>query len=388
MKMLRHFFRAWRDMRRFQSLESPEKTIVFYSEGADYWKFFAPIVEQLVKTQTQPIIWLTSDSRDPLLVDAYPGIDAFFIGDRTVRTIVLNKLRANLLIMTMPDLGNFYIKRSVADVHYMYLFHSMVSMHMIYGKGAFDHYDSILCVGDHHIEEIREWEGLNKLPPKQLFKSGYGVLDQLLEEKKQRPLPSTEQVNHVLVAPSWGPRGLLETRGVETVEVLLEAGFQVTVRPHPMTRKLAPQKISELINRFGGHPSFSFDTDQGSNDSLHAANIMVSDWSGVALEFAFGLEKPVIFVDVPLKLNNAEYSRLKAIPIEISLRDKIGTILPAEDIEKLPAVVAKLTGPPEGLAKELRGLRERYVYNVGKSAVTAANIINELVEARGSRQRQ
>jgi YidC/Oxa1 family membrane protein insertase len=180
----------------------------------------------------------------------------------------------------------------------------------------------------------------------------------------------------------------LETRGVETVEVLLEAGFQVTVRPHPMTRKLAPQKISELINRFGGHPSFSFDTDQGSNDSLHAANIMVSDWSGVALEFAFGLEKPVIFVDVPLKLNNAEYSRLKAIPIEISLRDKIGTILPTEDIEKLPAVVAKLTGPPEGLAKELRGLRERYVYNVGKSAVTAANIINELAEARGSRQRQ
>ena len=69
-------------------------------------------------------------------------------------------------------------------------------------------------------------------------------------------------------------------------------------------------------------------------------------------------------------------------------RDKIGTILPAEDIEKLPAVVAKLTGPPEGLAKEIRGLRERYVYNVGKSAVTAAKIINELVEARGSRQRR
>ena len=69
---------------------------------------------------------------------------------------------------------------------------------------------------------------------------------------------------------------------------------------------------------------FHFEGDTGTNESLHAANIMVSDWSGVALEFAFGLEKPVVFIDQPLKLNNAEYSRLKSVPLEILLREKIG----------------------------------------------------------------
>ena len=50
---------------------------------------------------------------------------------------------------------------------------------------------------------------------------------------------------------------------------------------------------------------------------------MVSDWSGVALEFAFGLEKQVVFIDQPLKLNNPEYSRLKSDPLETLLREKI-----------------------------------------------------------------
>jgi hypothetical protein len=47
------------------------------------------------------------------------------------------------------------------------------------------------------------------------------------------------------------------------------------------------------------------------------------DWSGVAMEFAFGLEKPVLFIDVPRKVNNPEYKTLRAVPLEVSYRDQI-----------------------------------------------------------------
>ena len=116
----------------------------------------------------------------------------------------------------------------------------------------------------------------------------------------------------------------------------------------------------KLIIRFGNHPSFNFEGDTRTNESLHAANIMVSDWSGVALEFAFGLEKPVVFIDKPLKLNNAEYSRLKSVPLEILLREKIGRILPAEDIKKLPSVVAELAASPEDFEMRVKELRESF----------------------------
>jgi YidC/Oxa1 family membrane protein insertase len=385
MKRFQLFCRAWRDMRRFQKLKSRNELIVFYSEGADYWKFFESIIEELTNTLEQPIIWLTSDPNDPLLKDNRSGIRAFFIGEGIFRTVVLNTLNVNLVIMTMPDLGNSYIKRSGSCVHYMYLFHSIVSTHMIYRKGAFDHFDSILCVGKHHVEEIREWEVLNQLPSKQLFNHGYGVLDKLLEEKKQRPLPLKDEAVHVLIAPSWGPNGLLETRGEETIEVLLDAGLQVTVRPHQMTSKRSPNLKKKLIIRFGNHPSFNFEGDTRTNESLHAANILVSDWSGVALEFAFGLEKPVVFIDQPLKLNNAEYSRLKSVPLEILLREKIGRILPAEDIKKLPSVVAELAASPEDFEMRVKELRENFVFNIGNSGARGAEVIKEVFEANWSR---
>ena len=63
-----------------------------------------------------------------------------------------------VFIMTMPDLGTFYLKRSVHPVHYVYLFHNMVSSHMTFKPGAFDHFDTIFCVGPHHIDEIRKTE--------------------------------------------------------------------------------------------------------------------------------------------------------------------------------------------------------------------------------------
>ena len=54
---------------------------------------------------------------------------------------------------------------------------------------------------------------------------------------------------------------------------------------------------------------------------------MISDWSGSAYEFAFGTLKPVIFVDVPKKVNNPEYIKFKNKPIEIELSCKKSLLL-------------------------------------------------------------
>ena len=161
----------------------------------------------------------------------------------------------------------------------------------------------------------------------------------------------------------------------ETVEVLLNAGYHVTVRPHLMTYKLAPKCIQNLVDKFDRYTSFDLDPDTSSSDLLHIADIMVSDWSGVALEFAFGLEKPIAFIDVPIKVNNPEYSRLRAIPIEISLRDKIGKVLPADNLAQLPALIAELRAAAVSEKLEFQKLREQYVFNIGKSADRGAEAI-------------
>ena len=43
---------------------------------------------------------------------------------------------------------------------------------------------------------------------------------------------------------------------------------------------------------------------------------MISDWSGVAIEYAFAFEKPVLFIDTPQKINNPDCYQIDIVPLE------------------------------------------------------------------------
>ena len=69
-------------------------------------------------------------------------------------------------------------------MHYVYVFHSMGSTHMVDHENSYDHYDSLLCAGPHHVAEIRRREQLKGLPPKHLFAHGYPRLERLVEARR------------------------------------------------------------------------------------------------------------------------------------------------------------------------------------------------------------
>jgi hypothetical protein len=62
---------------------------------------------------------------------------------------------------------------------------------------------------------------------------------------------------------------------------------------------------------------------------------MISDWSGISLEYAFTFERTVIFIDVPKKILNPNWSDIKIEPIEISIRDEIGHIVTPNNLEEI-----------------------------------------------------
>src|SRR5690606_24784158 len=140
-----------------------------------------------------------------------------------------------------PDLNTFHLKRSrVADVHYVYVFHAMVSTHSNYREYAFDHYDTIILTGPYQRPEIRATERSYGLPEKALVDYGYPRLEALIEDVsswRASNQPAKERPLSVIVAPSWGPTTILESMGARVIEPLLSAGFRVTVRPHPVTRR-------------------------------------------------------------------------------------------------------------------------------------------------------
>ena len=388
---LESFVHQWKEVFRFKSIKPDDRSIVFYAEDTASWRYFEPIIDELLITHGKRICYVTSSPSDPVLRREDSRIQAFSIGSGLARTVWFLFLQADVMVMTMPDLGTYHIKRSKYPVHYVYVYHSIISSHMAYRPKAFDHFDSILCVGPHHRDEIRAAEQLYGLKPKTLVDAGYGIVDSILASKESMidgPPQATGAGKRVLIAPSWGEHGLIETRGPELVQVILEAGHRVTVRPHRMTMRQRPKLLKELQERFSSNPNFLLDTDLRSQGTIHSSDIMISDWSGAALEYAFGLERPVLFVDVPKKVNNPDYEKIGYVPVEVQVRPGIGEVMSPDRLSEIPVVLDRLFENPEIWQERIRELRSRWIYNVGNSGRVAAAYIAQAAASSSAPESQ
>ena len=360
----------WKELKKFKKLTDKERSIVFYSENESYTVHFEKLIEELTNVHHLTVCYVTSSKDDPILNSSNTKILSFYIGDGTARTDFFINLKADILVMTMPDLQTFHIKRSkVHNVHYVYVFHSMVSTHMIYRKNAFDSFDTIFCVGKHHVNEISKNEKKYGLSSKKLVEFGYEKLEQLMDEvEKNSKIKSIEKNNRtILVAPSWGTNGLIETRGDEIIQTLLDSGYDVILRPHPMTYKKSQKTIKNIEKKFQKNIHFKLELDIRNSNSFFLSDCMISDWSGVAIEYAFALEKPVLYVDIPKKINNHDYNDLEIIPLEEKIRSQIGAIISPLELSNLSSEIENLCLNIDQNRKKIQTIKEETVFNLGKS---------------------
>lgn len=355
-----------------------EKQILFYAEHEGYYPNFEGLIEELTNNN-HSICYLTSDSNDPILQTSNQRIKSFYI--RALLPFFMAFLKCKVFIMTLTDLNQFHLKRSTNPIHYVYVFHSMVSTHMMYRQGAFDHYDSILCVGPHHVEEMRKQKKISGLTRNKLVEGGYYRLERIYNEyQKNSVSQSNGRKPIVLVAPSWGPNNVLESCGEQLVQILLDSGYRVIIRPHPETVRRSPDLMEKLICHFGDHPDFTLEKSIVTDDSLLKADILICDCSGVALEYAFGTERPVLFLDVPYKIQNDKYQELNIEPLELSSREKIGIIVSPEEIDSVPEVISRLQAERSKYIKQIIKLRSEFVFEFGRSSAIGAKHVLDCVK--------
>lgn len=99
---------------------------------------------------------------------------------------------------------------------------------------------------------------------------------------------------------------------------------------------------------------------------------MVSDWSGAALEFSLGLERPTLFVDVARKILNPAYEAISHEPLEAAIREQVGLILSEHELASLGLKATELIHNARQWQMAIRTARERWVFNSGKSGSAAA----------------
>jgi YidC/Oxa1 family membrane protein insertase len=220
------------------------------------------------------------------------------------------------------------------------------------------------------------------LRSKELVEHGYGRLDLILaargEHAPTAPAPGAHR--RIVLAPSWGESSFIEAPyGAELIELVLGAGHAAVLRLHPMTVRHHPRLSGELASRFGSR-GLRIETDMREQASLHESELMISDWSGAALEYAFGLERPVLFIDTPRKLNNPEHDRIGLPGVEESLRTQIGEVVSPSNLRDALGAIERLCADPDAYRERLREARERTVYNVGRSASVGAAHLARLAD--------
>jgi YidC/Oxa1 family membrane protein insertase len=142
--------------------------------------------------------------------------------------------------------------------------------------------------------------------------------------------------------------------------------------------KRSPRQVSLLASKFGDCPGFSVETSTATDDSLLRAGVLISDYSGIALEYAFGTERPVIFLDVPAKTRNPRFRELGVEPVELALRSRIGVTVSPDELETIPRVVSELARNRAAYRARISELRDKYVYEFGRSSEVGARHIMAL----------
>ena len=325
------FFQHLKDMIFFGNLPIREKEIVFYSEGIQYWPYLKELLFSFLKISQKKICYVSSSHQDPGLELNHKNLKKFCIGDRSIRHHFFKSLNCKMLIMTMPDLGNYHILKSDNKINYVYAQHSLNSLHMAYRKKAFNNYDTILCAGKHHEIEIKKIETYYNLKEKKTFRYRYEPPYAI--KKNSRYNKHYKKNSTILIAPSWGNHGLVESDKVNgLIHNLLIRDYNVIFRPHPETIKYFENKIQKTEKIFGNNLNFSIEKVYSGFETLIRSDILITDWSGIAFDFALGLKRPVIFANTKPKINNNDYKKIYDEVIEISIRNKIGRVLDCKDI--------------------------------------------------------
>lgn len=384
-------FSGWNGWRSFRKLPWEWRNIVFFSESGQDWHQFSGLIGELNENLRRKVTYVTSDSTDPGLSRQHENYRSIYIPEGWFLTIFFQVNQSDLFVLTMMDLNNLQLKRSLQPVHYVYLFHSMGSTHMVDHENSFDHYDSLFCTGPHQVAEIRRREELKNLPAKHLYDYGHPRLEEVIEQgRAYRQARQSGDPVTVLIAPTWGDDSIFNRCGKELIGVLLKAGYRVIMRPHYQSNRLSPAVIAAVRDHFLGQERFEYIDRMDETDSILRSDILVCDWSAMAMEYAMGLEKPVLFIDVPRRIRNPNWQELGIEPVEASIREEVGEVLAPTALEQAPEAIERLLANAGRFRERMRELREMSVYRLGHSipdgAAEIARLADERFEARQERE--
>ena len=355
------------------------KHIVFYSESSGFYKYFKNTIAWLLEHSNLVIHYVTNDPKDQIfeIAKAEPRIRPYFIGQIKIIPLMM-KMDADMVVMTMPDLDRYQIKRSYVrnDTKYVYIPHGMASLHMTIREKAHANYDAILFCGPHQVAEARALEAYYGTRRKELPICGYGLLDDLIAGYTPKVRAPNEKPL-ILIAPSHQADNIMDSCLDELIATLCGKDYRLVVRPHPQYKKRYPARLEAMLERYKGRyvNELSFETDFSSNTNILDADLLICDWSGIAFEYAFTTLKPVLSINTPMKVINPNYKVIDLPVLDITLREEIGVTVDLDKVGNVADIAREMLATGGEWKNRIEKVRARTVHNIGGFGAASGKFI-------------
>tara|TARA_S200000501_G_scaffold377151_1_gene434473 strand:- start:2919 stop:4058 length:1140 start_codon:yes stop_codon:yes gene_type:complete len=348
--------------------------ILFYSESKFYQKYSHTLIQLLAKKYPNEIYYVSSDIND---VVENSKINNLFIGNGFLMKIFFAVIKAEYFFLTLTDLDNHNLKKNKNIKKYIYFFHVAGSTFKGYTKGAFDNYDIILCNGQFQIDEIRFREKQKKIKKKRLILTGYFYFDHI-----SKKINIFNKPTEILFAPSWTYKykNYINPNCIKIIHELIKKNYYIAFRPHPEHYRRSQKILREIKYKFGSYKNFRFDNDVENIKSLEKAKCLITDTSGIYLEYMLLLNRPVLFLEGIDKIHNDEYSDFNNFkPVEQDFKEKFGLTFSENEIKNIDLLIENSIKSFHSKIPQLNQLKNTIFFNFGKTIEKFETIIESQI---------
>jgi YidC/Oxa1 family membrane protein insertase len=330
-KFIENILIFFRKLKSINEITSKNFKIVFFSENRNYQKYSSIFIKTILDAYPNEVLYVSIDKRD--FIDDQ-RIKNFLLENNYIAQFFFMKLKCKNMLTTTIDLGNNLIVKTKKVLNYIYYFHSPVSTTKVYTNKAFDNYDTILSIGKFQVEEIRKRERIKKIKEKKIIELGYPYFDYL---KKKLDEIDFIKPDSILVAPSWNykEKNFINEDFDQIIDSLLNYGFNVIFRPHPEHFKRSKNFLRQIKDK-NIHKNFIFDTEIENFISMQKSICLITDNSGIAIEYSLILKRPVFYYNSLSKNHNSDVNYFtKMFNLEETLKKDFGYIFDSLTITNL-----------------------------------------------------
>lgn len=343
---------------------------VIYSDGREYFNVFKPIIDEFEKREI-PLLFYTSSSDDPFFENEYKFVKGKYIGKNNEAYINLAFLKADICVMTTPQLDVLQLKRSKFVKYYIHIFHGITTS-MDYRLFSLDYYDAVMCDGEFQIPLIRELEEKRNIKKKDLVVVGSTYMDVLEEKLKTVEIVKNDNFT-VLIAPSWGENSVFN-RYPKIIDELIKTNWKILIRPHPRSKTVEKELLENFQNKYKDNKNVIWDFDNENLNAMAQSDILITDYSTVMFDYAFLFNKPFLYMNQNMNRDILDISDIEGSIWRYEVMKKIGREISDKNIDDIISIIENLQNNPV-VQEEIKKAKDVAWYYRGESGKRAVDFI-------------